>query len=66
MAAPHGSQSLGEWRARYGFRAQSIALIVIVVGSLILYAVLQAGLSALAVLCFAAIAVSMAIVIWIT
>lgn len=66
MAEQRELQPLTRWRARYGFRVQAACLLTIVVGSFVLYAALQAGVGALAALCFAAIALATAVVMWIT
>ena len=62
-----GNQAhLSEWLARYRFRMQTGALILIIGSSLILYPALNAKQDALAIMCFVVIALNMGIAVWVS
>lgn len=63
--SPQPRFSLAAWRTRNRGRLQAIALIVVLGAPFGLHGALGAGLNGLAAVLFAAIALSMALVIWV-
>ena len=60
------ASGLAAWRERYKFRVQVVALVLALLPPFGLYWALNAGHNGLAAGCFAAVAVGMGLIIWIS